>query len=125
MQREYKVALDKRLDVCFILKFIHQQKWQNPVFKRRYLLIITHWYRILPKVHFQEILQSVLVSLNEITEEQAKTSLYQVLIYEHCHCIHEMLKEITYWLQRADQLKKGGRICAEELPKDIVELRGA
>jgi hypothetical protein len=56
---------------------------------------------------------------------EVTTPLSQVLIYEHCHCIHEMLKEIYNWLQRADQLKKGSRICAEELPKDIVELRGA
>ena len=35
-----------------------------------------------------------------------------------------MLKEIHYWLQRAEQIKKGGRSCLEELPKDIIELRG-
>jgi len=34
-----------------------------------------------------------------------------------------MLKEVHYWLTRADQLKKGSRPC-EELPKEIGELRG-
>jgi len=34
-----------------------------------------------------------------------------------------MLKEVHYWLTRADQLKKGSRTC-EELPKEIGELRG-
>lgn len=56
VQREYKVALDKRLDVCYVLKFIRSYKWDNPIFKRRYLLIITHWAKILPKIHFYEIL---------------------------------------------------------------------
>jgi hypothetical protein len=46
-----------------------------------------------------------------------------VLVNEHCHCIHEMLKELNSWIARADQLKSGLRI-PEELPKDIFELRG-
>jgi len=61
------VAIDKRLDVCYVLKFIRAYKWDNPIFKRRYLLIITHWAKILPKVHFFEIFTSVLNSLNDIT----------------------------------------------------------
>lgn len=124
VQREYKVALEKRLDICYVLKFIRSVKWENAIFKRRYLLIITHWAKILPKVHFFEILTSVLQSLDEVTPEQAKTALWQVLVYEHCHCVHEMLKEVYNWLQRAEQLKKGNRI-QEELPKDIGELRRA
>lgn len=55
VQREYKVPLEKRLDVCYVLQFIRTQKWENPIFKRRYLLIITHWAKMLPKVHFFEI----------------------------------------------------------------------
>ena len=112
VQREYKIPADKRLDVSYVLKFIRSVKWDNPIFKRRYLLIITHWVKILPKVHFFEILQSVLQSLDSISEQNAKTPLYQVLIYEHCHCVHEMLKEIANWLQRAEQLSKGSsQIC--------------
>lgn len=34
-----------------------------------------------------------------------------------------MLKEISNWLQRAEQLKKGRGFCQEALPKDIGELR--
>lgn len=122
VQREYKVPLEKRLDVCYVLQFIRTQKWENPIFKRRYLLIITHWAKILPKVHFFEIFQSVLASLDEIRE--ATAPINQVLITEHCHCIHEMLKEINYWNQRADQLRKNGQ-AIPELSKDIFELRGS
>ena len=30
------------------------------------------------------------------------STLEQVLAFEHCMCIHEMLKEIHFWLDRAD-----------------------
>ena len=52
VQKDYKVSLEKRLDVCYVLQFIAQNKWSNPLFKRRYLMIITHWTKLLPKVHF-------------------------------------------------------------------------
>lgn len=78
---------------------------------------------MLPKVHFYEILSSVVLSLREIHLEQANQPLNQVLIYEHCHCIHVMTIEIGYWLNKADQFKSGSRL-QEELPKDISELRG-
>ena len=65
------MSQEKRLDVCYVLKYIHQYKWEQPIFKRRYLLIITHWAKILPKVHFYEILQSVLTSLADIKPESA------------------------------------------------------
>ena len=100
VQREYKVPLDRRLDVCFVLQFIRQHKWESPVFRRRYLLVITHWAKILPKVHFYEILESVTASLDDIPEHS--TALNQVLIVEHTHCIHEMLKEVHFWIQRAE-----------------------
>ncbi len=25
-----------------------------------------------------------------------------VIIYEHCHCIHEMIKELEYWIKKAE-----------------------
>lgn len=25
-----------------------------------------------------------------------------VLIYEHCYCIHEMIKEINYWIKKSE-----------------------
>jgi hypothetical protein len=34
-------------------------------------MIITHWTKLLPKVHFYEIFQSVLASLRAITEVEA------------------------------------------------------
>lgn len=37
-----------------------------------------------------------------------------------------MLKEIHFWLDRADQYKKGTTTqMPGELPKDIIELRGS
>jgi hypothetical protein len=54
------------------------------------------------------------------------TTLEQVLVFEHCLCVHEMLKEIHFWLDRADQYKKGTTTkMPGELPKDIIELRGS
>jgi len=48
-----------------------------------------------------------------------------VLAFEHCLCVHEMLKEIHFWIDRADQYKKGVSTSVPgELPKDIFELRG-
>ena len=37
-----------------------------------------------------------------------------------------MLKEIHYWLQRDDQIRRGNSLARipDELPKDIFELRG-
>ena len=35
-----------------------------------------------------------------------------------------MVGEVGYWLNKAEQFKTGTRICQEELPKDIGELRG-
>ena len=40
-------------------------------------------------------------------------------------CVHEMLKEIHFWVDRADQYQKGmSAKVPGELPKDIFELRG-
>jgi hypothetical protein len=33
-------------------------------------------------------------SLKEVTD--------YVLIYEHCHCIHEMIKEINHWIKKTE-----------------------
>ena len=140
VQREYKVKLEKRLDVHYVLQFIKHNKWneaeESKIFRRRYLLILTHWTKILPKPIFLELFNSVLESLLQIGQNQGATgdnagpvqlsSLDQVLVLEHCHCIHEMLKEIHFWLQREDQIKQGNSIARipDELPKDIFELRG-
>ena len=52
------------------------------------------------------------------------STLEQVLVFEHCTCVHEMLKELHFWLDRADQYSKGTPKMTGELPKDIFELRG-
>lgn len=33
-------------------------------------------------------------SLNELTDS--------VLIYEHCRCIHELIKEIDFWVKKSE-----------------------
>lgn len=54
------------------------------------------------------------------------STLEQVLAFEHCLCVHEMLKEVHFWLNRADQISKGNSSTLPgELPKDIFELRGS
>jgi|LauGreDrversion4_2_1035121.scaffolds.fasta_scaffold169210_2 hypothetical protein len=40
----------------------------------------------------------LVVSLQEITDH--------VLIYEHCRCIHELIKEIEFWIKKE---KSGNR----------------
>lgn len=70
VQKEYKIKLEKRLDVNFVLQFIKGNKWsdaeQSPVFRRRFLLILTHWVKILPKPIFFELLNATLESLNTL-----------------------------------------------------------
>lgn len=116
MQREYRTPLDKRLDVCLILDSIKQAKWTGAadvvaLFKRRYLLILGHWTKILPKPRFLEYFNIVLASLAEtgvqLTANNQFTNLDMVLINEHCRLLHEMLKEVYQWLNRADQIKRG------------------
>jgi len=54
------------------------------------------------------------------------TTLEQVLVFEHSLCIHEMLKEVHFWLNRADQYKNGTTTqMTGALSKDIFELRGS
>jgi hypothetical protein len=72
------------------------------LFKRRYMLILNHWVKILPKPRFLEYYNIVLTSLAEIGQGADKFSnLDLVLINEHCKVLHEMVKEINQWLNRA------------------------
>ena len=70
VQREYKVKLEKRLDVNYVLQFIKHNKWneaeEGKIFRRRYLLILTHWTKIVPKPIYLELFNSVLESLHQI-----------------------------------------------------------
>lgn len=118
VQKEYKIPLEKRLDICFVLNFIKTNKWDlseesNILFRRRYLLILTHWVKILPKSQFLTQFNLVLNSLSSLGTPTPKSislsPLEQVLVNEHCCCIHEMLKELNFWLVRADELKKGSQ----------------
>ena len=81
---------------------------------------------MLPKPRFYEYFTIVLQSLAEIGKpDQQLTALEIVLINEHCLVIHEMVKEVHQWIQRADQLKKGSQAAMlDQLPKDNDELRG-
>lgn len=70
VQKEYKIKLEKRLDVNYVLQFIKANKWghvdHSPIFRRRFLLILTHWVKIVPKPIFFELLSCVLESLNTL-----------------------------------------------------------
>ena len=70
VQKEYKVKLEKRLDVHYVLTFIKQNKWSDPdnspIFRRRFLLILTHWVKILPKPVYFELLSATLESLSSL-----------------------------------------------------------
>jgi len=50
--------------------FIKNNKWADPVsgpiFKRRFLLILTHWVKILPKPIFLNLFQAALESLSTL-----------------------------------------------------------
>ena len=61
------------------------------LFQRRYIHILTQWVKLIPKSKFMHFFNLVLTNLQNTTD--------MVLIYEHCTCIHEMLKEIDYWLK--------------------------
>ena len=70
MQKEFKIKLEKRLDVNFVLQFIKSNKWSNPetspIFRRRFLLVLTHWVKIVPKPIFFELLNVTLESLSSL-----------------------------------------------------------
>jgi len=70
VQKEFKIKLEKRLDVNFVLQFIKTRKWtdpdHSPIFRRRFLLILTHWVKIVPKPIFFELLTSALESLSTL-----------------------------------------------------------
>ena len=53
----------------------------------------------MPKAKFIHYYEQILANL--------ATSTDYVLIYEHCSCIHEMLKEIDYWLKMSSSSHSG------------------
>ena len=76
VQKEYKIKLEKRLDVNYVLQFIKTNKWanpeQSPIFRRRFLLILTHWVKIVPKPVFFELFSAALESLRSLGTPQAQ-----------------------------------------------------
>lgn len=78
----------------FVLDYIKQNKWQNPLFRRRYTHIVTQWCRLIPKSKMMDILRLLVQSLGEETDS--------VLIYEHSRCIHEIIKEISHWIKKSE-----------------------
>lgn len=55
---------------------------------------MSQWVKLLPKSEFMKYFKIVVQSLHEVTD--------YVLIYEHCYCIHEMIKELEYWIKKAE-----------------------
>lgn len=78
---------------------IKTSKWDNILFQRRYVHILIQWVKLIPKAKF-------IVYFNFILENLNNTQDY-VLIYEQCSCIHEMLKEIDYWLKMSSGSGQG------------------
>lgn len=52
-----------------------------------------------------EYLRILVQSLKELTD--------YVLIYEHCHCIHELIKEVDNWAKKSDKDKFNGSAFAK------------
>ena len=94
IQKDLKISADKRLDIVYVLDFIFQNKWQNPLFKRRFTHILTQWAKLLPKNKFMDYFRILVHSLQESTD--------YVLIYEHCRCIHELIKELDHWIKKSE-----------------------
>ena len=53
--------------------------------------ILIQWVKLIPKTKFMTYFNLVLENLHNTTD--------YVLIYEQACCVHEMLKEIDYWLK--------------------------
>jgi hypothetical protein len=85
-----KVPADKKLDIVYVLDYIYQNKFSNPLFKRRYTHLLTLWVKIIPKQKLLDYFRILLQSLSGLTDN--------VLIYEHCRTIHEIIKEVDYWI---------------------------
>jgi hypothetical protein len=86
VQKDLKIPVEKRLDITYVLDFIFQNKWKNPLFKRRFTHILIQWTRLLPKARFMDYFRLLISNLQETNDP--------VLIYETSRCIHEMIKEI-------------------------------
>lgn len=98
IQKDNKIAREQRLDVCYVLDMLrspNEKFWHNPLFQRRFMHILIQWVKLIPKANgkFLQYYETVLLNLEASTDP--------VLVYEQCQCIHEMLKEIEYWLKRA------------------------
>lgn len=81
-----------------MLNFIHSTKFSNPIFKRRYTHLLTQWVKFIPKAKIMDLFAILVRSLSEITDH--------VLIYEHCRTIHELVKEIDYWVKKSESGSK-------------------
>ena len=101
IQKDLKVPPEKRLDICYVLDHILANRWTSPLFKRRFTHILTQWIKLLPKAQFMKYFRILVQSLQETQD--------YVLIYEHCNCIHEMVKELDYWLKKTDDKSTGSK----------------
>jgi hypothetical protein len=78
---------------------IRQSKWDNILFQRRFVHILIQWVKLIPKNKFMHYYQLILEDLNNTND--------MVLIYEYSTCIHEMLKEIDYWIKMSNSSGPG------------------
>ena len=60
---QQKSAADKRLDIVYILDFIYKNKFQNPIFKRRYTHLLAQWAKNIPKTKLVDYFAILVQSL--------------------------------------------------------------
>ena len=101
IQKDNKTPKEQRYDVCYVLDMIKSTKWDKIIFQRRYIHILLQWVKLIPKHKF-------IAYFNLVTENLSQTT-DMVLIYEYSTCIHEMLKEIDYWIKMNNSASVSGQ----------------
>lgn len=76
----------------YVLDYVKRNKFENPLFKRRYTHLLAQWVKLIPKSQLLEQFRVLVQSLQVVSD--------RVLIYEHCRCLHELVKELDFWLKK-------------------------
>jgi len=117
IQKDNKIPKEQRYDVCYVLDMITQTKWKNILFQRRFVHILIQWVKLIPKSKFIFYYYQVLDNLNSTTDF--------VLIYEYATCIHEMLKELDYWIKMSNSSGPGQLVSPFGVGLNTTGLRKA
>jgi hypothetical protein len=79
--------------------------------------ILIQWVKLIPKSKFVHYYYQVLDALTQTSD--------CVLIYEYATCIHEMLKEIDYWIKLSSSGAGGSPLIAPFSAAGSAALRKA